>query len=133
MGSRPDLQSQSPSQRKNKARRVLWDDIAVNEEKSDDPRYNRTKVARTSHQANKDSRVLARVTTHQGTVSRSGKLVPGRAERKGRTCSSMEEGGKRRHANLHGRRGERVAKRTTNFTLLEFLGVEHLAVARMTY
>ena len=44
MGSRPDLHSQFTSHRKTRRDAVLWNDIAVNEDKPNDPRYNRTRV-----------------------------------------------------------------------------------------
>ena len=88
-----------------------------------DPKYKRSKAD------------FAHLTTRQGTISRTEKLAAGNNKDNGRrTCSSSEHARERRtrHANILGRVVETVAKRTaTLITLLNCLGVEHLAVARM--
>ena len=87
---------------------VLWDDIAVNEDKSNDPRYNRTKsesatlwsdskIANPEVTRNPEYSLAS--ATHQGN---SLTLGESRCKRDTRiTYSSMKEGGHRRHANTH--------------------------------
>ena len=81
-------------------------DLAVHEDKSNDQRCNHPKAERVaqwsgpkhrelrhfcaSHKGNKESSMLARITTDQGTVSRSWKLVAG-TDKGRRTYSSPEE------------------------------------------
>ena len=99
---------------------VLRDNIAVNEDMSNDPRYNRTENQNsdtterindrefrqiwTSHTGDKASTIFAGITTHQGTASRSGELVARKDKRRG-TQSSEEEERERRRANEHERSG----------------------------
>ena len=73
----------------------------------------------------KDSAVFACITTHQGTVSRSGKLIAGRTEDEGRRKRAREVIMKTRQCTRTRSGGGGDTKP------LQFLGVEHLAVARM--
>ena len=86
---------------------VLRDNIAVNEDMSNDPRYNRTENQNsdtterindrefrqiwTSHTGDKASTIFAGITTHQGTASRSGELVARKDKRRGTQSSEEEE------------------------------------------
>ena len=87
---------------------MIWDTIAVNEAESNDPQYIISKTERmalwsgtkignfdkrgTSHKGVEESSVVARITTHQGTVSRVAKPVPGNTKDKNKLIFfSLEE------------------------------------------
>ena len=86
----------------------------------------------TSHKGNKESKVLARITTHQGTVSRSEKLVARQDKKNNRLLHGRRKKEKRDTPTYtDAERRQWRNERPTNFILLKFLGVEHFAVVRM--
>ena len=91
---------------------VLWDEIVVNEDKSNHPRHNCTIAQKPKERhmetvqrrsmptakGDKESRALARITNHQEQSHARGNSLREKTKRRNR-----------RHANVHGREVETVA------------------------
>ena len=122
---------------------VLWDDIAVNEDRSNDPRHYRPHAEGVhlwsgSNVDSSDTSAQGTNVTRIHSVRSHHKLIREESHARGSSLHAKTKEdeltrlwkGKRRHANVHGLGFVAVEKGTTNFIRLEFLGVEHWAVAR---